>query len=329
VWTAYGSPDVLHLKDVEKPAPKDDEILIRINATTVTAGDCELRRMGNPVWIRLALRAYIGVRRPRRATILGMELAGEVEEVGKDVTRFRQGDRVFAATGIVRMGTCAEYICLPEDFQDGAVATMPTDASYEEAAAVPVGGLEALHFIRKAAIHRDETVLINGAGGTIGCFAVQLAKHFEAHVTAVDSTDKLPMLRSIGADRVVDYTHQNPLSENRTYDVIFDIVGKLPFSRAVRSLNRGGRYLVANPSPSTMLRGSWTSMISSKTVFARPASAGTENLIFLRELIEEGKLRTVIDRTFPLEQTAEAHRYVESGRKVGNVVITVEEGVTA
>jgi len=323
VWTAYGSPNVLQLRQVSKPVPKDDEILVRVRATTVTAGDCELRRMGNPIWIRFALRAYIGVRRPTRRTILGMEFSGDIEEIGRGVTLFQRGDRVFAATGIVAMGTCAEYVCLPETSQDGAVTTMPADISYDEAAAVPVGGLEALHFMRKAELRTGEAVLINGAGGTIGCFAVQLAKHFDVHVAAVDAGDKLAMLRSIGADDVIDYTQEDVLGSETGYDVIFDVVGRLPFTRAVRSLNRGGRYLIANPRLSTMLRGAYTSKTSRKTVYARPASPTTEDLIVLRGLIEKGKLRTVIDRTYPLEQTAEAHRYVESGHKVGNVIVTI------
>ncbi len=323
VWTAYGSPDVLELREIPKPVPKDDEILVRVRATTVTAGDCEMRRMGNPTWIRFALRAYIGIRRPTRRTILGMEFAGEVEEVGKDVTRFQPGDHVFAATGIVGMGTCAEYVCLREDSKDGAIAEKPANMAYEEAAAVPVGGLEALHFMRAATVRDDEKVLINGAAGTIGCFAVQLAKHFGAHVTAVDGTDKLPMLRAIGADDVIDYTREDVLGSGERYDVLFDVVGKLPFSSAVRSLSSGGRYLTANPRLSTMLRGVYTSKTSLKTVYARPATPRTEDLIVLRGLIEKGELRTVIDRTYPLEDTAEAHRYVETGQKVGNVIITV------
>ncbi len=323
VWTAYGSPDVLELRQVSKPIPKDDEILVRVRATTVTAGDCELRRMGNPLWIRLALRAYIGVRRPMRRTILGMEFAGEVKEVGQAVTRFQRGDHVFAATGIVGMGTCAEYVCIPEQPGEGAVATMPSNMSCDDAAAVPVGGLEALHFMRKAELRSGETVLINGAGGTIGCFAVQLAKSFEANVTAVDAGDKHAMLHSIGADDVIDYTQEDVLRGGERYDVVFDVVGRLPFTRAVRSLNRGGRYLIANPRISTMVRGVYTSKTSRKMVFTRPASPTTEDLIFLRGLIEQGTLRTVIDRTYPLEQTAEAHRYVESGHKVGNVIVTI------
>ncbi|MBN1859746.1 NAD(P)-dependent alcohol dehydrogenase [Candidatus Bipolaricaulota bacterium] len=323
VWTAYGPPDVLHLDEIEKPAPTDDEVLIRVRATTVTAGDCEMRRMGNPIWYRLPLRAYVGVTKPKRITVLGMELAGDVEAVGKNVTRFVQGDPVFAATGIAHVGTCAEYICLREAPDEGAIAKKPANMSYEEAAAVPVGGLEALHFLKTAAVRAGEMVLVNGAGGTIGAFAVQLAKHFGADVTAVDSGGKLPMLSAIGADHVIDYTREDVLGGAGNVDVIFDVVGRLPFSRAVRSLNRGGRYLTANPRPSIMLRGRWMSIVSGKTVIQGAARAATEDLASLRHLIEEGKLRTIIDRTFPLEQTADAHRYVETGQKIGNVIIIV------
>lgn len=323
VWTAYGSPEVLQPRDVDKPVPKADEVLIRVHATTVTAGDCEMRGMTNPIWYRLPLKAYVGATRPKRITNLGMELAGEVEAVGGGVTRFKPGDEVFAAAGIDSVGTYAEYKCFPEDPAEGAIANKPATMSYEEAAAVPVGGLEALHYMRAASIQPGETVLINGAGGTIGCFAVQLAKHFGAELTAVDSGDKLSLLQSLGADHVIDYTLQDPLAAGKAYSVIFDVVGKLPYAWAVRSLEHAGRYLIANPRPSTMIRGRWTSMVSRKAVIQGGSHARTEDLEFLRNLIEQGKLQTVIDRTYPLEQITEAHRYVETGRKKGNVIITV------
>ncbi len=324
VWTEYGPPDVLQLKEVEKPTPKDNEVLIRIHATTVTAGDCEMRRMGNPIWQRLPMQAYVGFKRPERITILGMELAGEIESVGKDVKRFNEGDQVFAATGFIGMGACAGYICLPEEPEDGALAIKPANMTYEEAAPVPVGGLEALHFLRQGNIQSGQKVLINGAGGTIGTFAVQLAKYFGAEVTGVDSTSKLDMLRSIGADQVIDYTQEYFTKSGESYDFIFDVAGKSSFSGSIRSLKQNGRYLIANQGPLQMVRGRWASMTTNKKVISGAASLTTEDLIFLKELIEAGEIKSVIDRRYPLEQTAEAHRYVETGHKKGNVVITVE-----
>ena len=324
VWTKYGPPDVLQLKEVEKPTPKDNEVLIRIYATTVTAGDCEQRSLKLPIWYRLLMRAYVGLKRPKRITILGMELAGEIESVGKDVKLFKKGDQVFAATGFVGMGACAEYICLPEEPEEGALAMKPANMTYEEAAAVPVGGLEALCFLRQGNIQSGQKVLINGAGGTIGTFAVQLAKYFGAKVTGVDSTRKLDMLRSIGADQVIDYTQEDFTKSGETYDFILDVVSKSSFSGSIRSLNQNGRYLIANPGPSQMVRGYWTTMTSSKKVMGGNASYETEDLIFLKELIEAGKIKPVIDRRYPLEQIVEAHRYVETGHKKGNLVITVE-----
>ncbi len=324
VWTSYGSADVLQLQEVEKPAPKDNEVLIRVYAATVTAGDCEMRSLSGALWYTLPMRAYVGLKSPKRITILGMELAGEIESVGKDVKQFKAGDQVFAATAFVDIGTYAEYKCLPANSEDGVLAIKPTNMTCEEAAAVPVGGLEALHFLRKGNIQSGQKVLINGAGGTIGTFAVQLAKYFGAEVTGVDSTGKLDMLRSVGADKVMDYTQEDFTKSGEIYDVILDVIGRSSFSRSVKSLKFNGRYLLANPSLSQMVRGRWTSAISSKKIIVGAASQKTEDLIFLKELVEAGKIKSVIDRCYPLEQTAEAHRYVETGQKKGHVVITVE-----
>lgn len=317
VFTQYGPPDVLQLKEVEKPTPKDNEVLIRIDATTVTAADCELRSLKLPIWLRLPIRIYLGLIRPRNK-ILGQELAGEIEAVGKDVKRLRKGDQVFAWTGL-GLGAYAEYTCRPEK---GMLAIKPANMTYEEAAAIPLGGLNALHFLRKGNVQSGQKVLILGAGGSIGTFAVQLARYFGAEVTAVDSTGKLDMLRSIGADQVIDYTQEDFTKNGETYDVIFDVVGKSSFTRSVRSLKHNGRYLLANPRLSQMVRGLWTSRSSKKVIFGA-ASEKTEDLILLKELIEAGEIQSVIDRGYPLEHIAEAHRYVDTGHKKGNVVITV------
>jgi NADPH:quinone reductase-like Zn-dependent oxidoreductase len=324
VWTEYGPPDVLQLREVETPTPQDNEVLIKIHATTVTSGDCEQRSLRLPIWYRLPMRAYVGFKRPERITILGMELAGEIESAGKAVKRFKEGDQVFAATGFVGQGACAEYICLPEEPKEGALAIKPANMTHEEAAPVPNGGNEALFFLRQGNIESGQKVLINGAGGTIGTFAVQLAKYFGAEVTAVDSAGKLDMLRSIGADQVIDYTREDFTKSGETYDFILDLVSKASFSGSIRSLKRNGRYLIANPGPSQRLRARWTSGRSSKKVIFGEARPKTEDLLFLKELIEAGKIASVIDRCYPLEQTAEAHRYVETGDKKGHVVITVE-----
>ena len=324
IWTKYGPPDVLQLGEVEKPVPKDNEVLVRIVATTVTAGDCELRRLKLPIYFRLPMRIYLGFRKPKENTIPGTELAGEIEAIGIDVKRFKAGDQVFGSAGL-HFGAYAEYKCLSEEPEAGVLLTKPANMTYAEAVTVPLGGLEALHFLRQANIHRGQKVLIVGAGGSIGTYAVQLARYYGAEVTGVDSTMKLDMLRSIGADRVIDYTREDFTKSGQTYDVIFDVAGKSSFSGSLRALKHNGRYLLANPGLSQRLRGAWVSMTSSKKVISGTASHTTEDLIFLKELIEAGEIKAVIDRRFPLEQIAEAHRYVESGQKNGHVVITVAQ----
>lgn len=328
VWTKYGSPDVLQLQELPKPAPRANEVLIKIHATTVTAGDCEARNLKMPVLIRLPMRMYVGLRKPERITILGQELAGEIEAVGRDVKRFGEGDQVFGTTGL-GFGAYAEYLCLPETSSMGVLAEKSTHMTYAEAAAVPTGGLEALHFIRKGNIQRGEKVLILGAGGSIGTFALQLARYFGAEVTGVDSTGKLEMLRSIGAQHVIDYTREDFTGNGQTYDVILDVPGRSSFSGSLRSLKPNGRYLLANPGLSHMLLGPWTSMRSGKKVIFGAGSKRTEDLIFLRDLIETGKIKAVIDRRYSLEQIVEAHRYVETGQKKGNVVIDVRPVASA
>lgn len=323
VWTKYGTPDGLVLREVDKPTPKDNEVLIKVHASTVTAGDSEMRRLAFPFWLQLPIRLFSGLRNPR-GKILGQELAGEVAAVGSAVTRFQVGDQVFAATGF-DFGGYAEYICLPETSTDSVVAHKPASMSYAEAAAVPVAGLEALYFLSRARVQPGEQVLINGAGGSIGTFGVQLAKHYGATVTAVDSGAKLDMLREIGADHVLDYTREDFTANGARYDMIFDVIGTTSFGRSMRVLKPEGRYLLANPGIAHIVRGRWANLSSSKRAVFGPASRQPADLHTLTGLIEAGHLKTVIDRVYPLAQAAEAHRYVESGQKQGHVVIRVRE----
>ncbi len=319
VWTKYGSPNVLQLKEVEIPIPKDNEVLIKVHAATVTIADCELRRMKGPILFVLAFRIYVGLIKPKRITILGQELAGEIEAVGKEVTKFKKGDPIFAPC-LLRLGAYAEYACLPEKYP----VLKPASITYEEAATIPTGGINGLDFLRAGNVQAGESILINGAGGSIGTYAVQIAKSLGAEVTCVDSAEKLDMLRLIGADHVIDYTKEDFTRNGETYDVIIDVIGKSPFSRSLRSLKPNGRYVLGNPSLSARIRARWTPMTQGKKVIVALASYKTEYYTFLKELIEAGKLKSVIDRRYPLDQTAEAHRYVDQGHKKGNVVITVE-----
>ena len=325
VWTKYGSPAGLQLEEIDNPVPKDDEILVRVRATTVTAGDCEMRRLELPLMLSFPMRLYAGLLKPTRIPILGQELAGDVTAVGQNVTSFKIGDSVFGTTGF-HFSAYAEYICLkasPNETQ-GALALKPANMSYEEAAAVPTAGFEALHFLRQAAVQPGQKVLVFGAGGSIGTFAVQLAHTFGAAVTAVDSAPKLAMLRALGADHVIDYAQQDFTQNGETYDVIIDVVGKQGFARRLKSLAPDGRYFLANAGLSHLLRGWWTSMTGGKKVVIGSSSQTKEDLLFLKDHIEAGKIKPVIDeRRFSLAQIPEAHRYAETGRKMGHIAVTV------
>lgn len=316
----YGSPDVLHLEEVEKPAPKDGEVLIRVRATSVTAADYRIRGSNFPPLFWLPARINYGLMGPKKK-ILGTDLAGEIEAVGKDVTRFKEGNRVFGSSG-GRLGAYAEYVCLPED---AALAAMPDDATYEEAAAIPFGASDALFFLRDVGnVRGGQSVLIYGASGAVGTAAVQLARYFGAEVTGVCSTANLELVESLGADTVVDYTKEDFTENGRRYDLIFETVGKSSVARGKRSLKQDGVYLANLIGPSALVQMLWTQVVGSKRVKGGVSSEKTEDLLFLKELIETGEIKPVIDRRYPLEQIVEAHRYAEKGHKKGAVIVAVD-----
>ena len=319
ICTKYGPPEVLQLREVEKPIPKENEISIKVYATTVTSGDTRIRSFRVPISFWFPARIALGLRSPK-INILGAELAGEIKSVGKDVKKFKAGDQVFAYPGH-HGGGYAEYTCMGED---SAIAIKPVNLTYEEAAAVPFGGNTALYFLKQANIRDGQKVLIYGASGSVGTYAVQIAKYFGAEVTGVCSTSNIDLVRSLGADKVIDYTKEHFNKNDEIYNVIFDAVGKSSFSDCMESLQKEGVYLQTLAVPAISLRMRWASITSSKTLIGGTAVPKAENLNFLKELVETGKIKPVIDRTYPLEQISEAHRYVDKGHKKGNVVIIVD-----
>ncbi|WP_455919947.1 NAD(P)-dependent alcohol dehydrogenase [Priestia megaterium] len=300
VCTKYGKPDVLQLEEVEKPIPKENEILIKIHATTVTSGDCRVRSFNSPLLLWLPMRIVLGLRKPRKS-ILGVELAGEVEDVGKNVTRFKKGDQLFAMTGM-KFGGYAEYICLPEK---GTIAVKPENVTHEEAASISFGGTTALHFFRKGNIQAGQKVLIYGASGAVGTAAVQLASYYGAEVTGVCSAKNSELVKSLGADYVIDYQNEDFSKKEERYNLIFDAIGKITKNQCKGALALNGRFV----------------SVEGQGI----AKVQTEDLLLLKKLMEEGRIKSVIDRCYSLEQIPAAHEYVETGHKVGNVVVVLKE----
>ncbi|MBK8905839.1 MAG: NAD(P)-dependent alcohol dehydrogenase [Anaerolineaceae bacterium] len=319
VYEKYGAPDVLHLKEVAKPVLRDNDVLVKVATTTVTAGDTRMRSFNVPPSYWLPARIALGFWKPK-ISILGMEMAGEIEAVGKNVTRFKKGDLVLASTLEHGMKGYAEYICLPED---GVMAAF-TNLTCEEAVTLPVGARTALYFLREANVQKGANVLIYGASGSVGTFAVQLARHFGATVTGVCSAANLELVKSLGADRVIDYTKEDFTQETVKYDVIFDTVGKIPYSSALHALKEDGAYLQAVASPGISLRMWWTARTSRKRTVGGGPPPNPADLRCLIELMEAGQIQAVIDKRYPLDQITAAHRYVDTGRKKGNVIILME-----
>lgn len=314
VYNKYGMPDVLHLKELEKPIPKDNEILVKVLATAVNSGDIRLRK-ADP----FAVRLIFGLMKPK-TNILGSVFSGEIESVGAVVKHFKVGDRVFGHTDM-RFGAYADYISLSEN---GTIALKPDNISHVEAAVIPFGSMAALHFIKKAKIKHGQKVLVYGASGAVGTAAVQLAKYYGAVVTGVCSTRNVDLVSSLGADKVIDYTKEDFTKNGETYDVIFDTVNKIHFGRSLNSLSKNGILILSAAEMPQMIKGLWTSMTSSRKVLMGVIRHTKEAIKFIKEIIEAGKMKSVIDKTYPLEQMAQAHEYVEKGHKRGNVVITVD-----
>ncbi|MCY3412799.1 MAG: NAD(P)-dependent alcohol dehydrogenase [Candidatus Heimdallarchaeota archaeon] len=326
IWKNYGPPQVLEIEEIDKPIPSPDEVLIQVHATSVFQGDCEMRALKFPWYLKYPLRLFFGWKKPKPGSILGQELSGVIEEVGENITDFKVGDEVYAAMSF-SMGAYAEYKAMKPS-GDGTVAIKPLNISHAEAATIPVGGLNALYFIRKASLEKGSTILINGAGGSIGVIAIQLAKYFGAEITIVDSEEKLPILMELGADHTIDFTRQDFTRLGTKYDVVLDIVGGNAkgnsLTKGLKAVKKGGKYVMVNPKLSQVFLGKFLGLFGKK-VISGTVGYRKVDLDRLTNFIEKGEVKPVIDMQYTLEQIAEAHEYVDTGRKTGNVAITVRD----
>jgi NADPH:quinone reductase-like Zn-dependent oxidoreductase len=325
LWTAYGPPDVLKLGEVEKPQPKEDQVLVKVLAASVTAGDTEMRRLALPLGLSLPIRIYAGLLRPTRIPILGQEFAGEIIEVGHKVTAYKAGDQVYGTTGF-GFGAYAEYLCLPAEPKDaqGVITHSPTNLSSAEAAVMPTAGLEALHYLREGGAGPGSKVLVIGGGGSIGTIAIQLAKHLGADVTAVDGPGKLGLMRSLGADSVVDYTQEDLTRREEKFDLAIDVVGRKGLRQRLGLVKTSGAYFLAYAKPFDLLLRLWLSLLGKNNLRIEAASQGKADLIYLTGLLTEGIITPQVDRVYPLEEAAEAHRFAESGEKKGHIALEVQ-----
>ena len=319
LWTRYGSPDVLKMGELPTPEPRDNEVLVKVEAATVTAGDCELRRFDLAGWIWLPVRLFMGVFKPR-IKVLGQEFSGRIEKVGNKVKAYQTGDEIFTSGGM-KMGGYAEYVILPETH---IMSLKPETIDYAEVATIPTGGINGIHFLKIGEVKKGDKVLINGAGGSIGTYATQIAKLWGAHVTCVDHGNKLAMLKDIGADKVIDYQEEEFTQLGEKYDVIIDIAGKISYFKSLKLLNPNGRFVLGNPRHLwMMIWAKWVSVTTDKKVAYALAKENIEDYDYIKKLLAEKSIKVIIDRTYPLEEVPEAHIYVETGRKSGNVIINV------
>lgn len=330
VWNTYGPPEKLTLKDIPRPEPKDDEVLIQIHASTVTLGDCEIRSLDFIFTISLMLRLYFGLFKPRER-VLGQELCGKIVKVGQKVKDFKVGDRVIATPGM-KLGGHAQYTCIKAQRNEGVLIKIPDTITYREGAVLSVGGLEALNFVGNSHLKKGESILINGAGGSIGTMAIQLAKNQGAHVIAVDRQDKLDFLKTVGADEVIDYQKEDYTLRKEKYDVILDVVGKGHFFRSLKSLNKGGRYMIANPRMSLLAKKALVSILkifmkkyTQKKIYMKMTNQNNDDMAKIIAMLDKGSIKVFIDRVYGLDTIVDAHHYVEGGHKKGNVVIDIEQ----